>query len=269
MIPVDSVGIDAPVNPTAQLLATLGTVAVALVSVALTIVLCRRERIWWPLIVLAGGTLTCVLEPLYDHLYGLWFLTEGQWNAFTAYGIHVPVWLPIIYLAYYGPGSLLVWYRLHRGATMRDAVTHFGISVLGAGAAEMFYINAVGLYNYQDHQPFFVLNYPVFVAIVNGVPPMLSGIILYRLVPVLRGPARVLLLFVIPFAFAGNAFGNGWLYLAYRHSGDDPSMVVLTLLALLTTALSIAVIWVGALMAGVGQTSATPSVGRRATAAGL
>jgi hypothetical protein len=268
MIPVGSLGVDAPVNQTAQLVATLITIAVALVTTALTIVLCRKERIWWPLIVLAGGTFTCVLEPLYDHLYGLWFLTEGQWNAFVAYGIHIPVWLPIIYLAYYGPGALLVWYRLHRGATMRDAMTHFGISVLGAGVAEMFYINAVGLYNYQDHQPLFVLNYPIFVAVVNGVPPMLAGIMYYKLVPVLRGWSKGLLFFVIPFAFAGNAFGNGWLYLAYRHSGPDPSMVALTLLALLATGLSVAVIYAAALMAGIGRTPAPATPATAAVSAG-
>jgi hypothetical protein len=269
MIPVTSNGIDAPVSPTAQLIATVITVLVAVVSLSLVLLLCRKERIWWPLIVVAGGTATCILEPLYDHLYGLWFLTEGQWKAFVSYGIHIPVWLPIIYLAYYGPGSLLVWYRLHRGATMRDAAIHFGISVLGAGVAEQFYINAVSLYNYQDHQPLFVFNYPVFVAIVNGVPPMLSGIILYRLVPALRGWSRLLLLFVIPFSFAGNAFGSGWLYLAYRHSSANPSMLLLTVLALLTTFLSIALIWTAATLAGVGgQANRAGAASRSAAIAG-
>lgn len=259
MAPVDSFGIDAAVDPTAQLVGTVITVVVALISVSLTLWLCRRERIWWPLLVLVGGTITCVLEPLYDHLYGLWFLTEGQWNAFQTFGIHIPVWLPIIYLAYYGPGALLVWYRLHRGATMRDAAIHFGISVLGAGLAEQFYINVVNLYNYQDHQPLYVLNYPIFVAIVNGVPPMLAGIVYFRLVPLLRGWSRLLLVFVIPVSFAANSFGSGWLYLAYRHSGEAPSAVVLTVLALLTTALSIAVIWTAASLAGVGRAVPAPS----------
>jgi hypothetical protein len=132
----------------------------------------------------------------------------------------------------------------------------------------MFYINAVGLYNYQDHQPFYIFHYPIFVAIVNGVPPMLAGIILYKLVPVVRGWSYALLFFAIPFAFAGNAFGNGWLYLAYRQSGPHPSMVWLTLLAALATALSVAVIYAAALMAGVVQRTQAGVVPAQSVATG-
>ena len=52
------------------------------------------------MIVVIGGLVTCLQEPQYDHLYGLWFKEQGQVNAFTTHGIHVPLWLPIIYIAY-------------------------------------------------------------------------------------------------------------------------------------------------------------------------
>jgi hypothetical protein len=252
MAPVDTFGIDSPVNPTAQLIATIVTAVIAVSMITATLVLCRRERILWPLIVLVSGTGTCFLEPLYDHLYGLWFNAEGQWNAFVTYGIHIPIWLPMIYVAYYGSCTVIFWYRMHKGATMRDIAIHFALSAALACAAEQFYINGVQLYNYQDHQPFYLLNYPFFVAIVNGVPPMLSGIIYYKLVPILTGWSRWILLFVVPFSFAANSFGSGWLYLAYRHSTENPSMVLSTLLAALSAILSITVIWTAARLAGIG-----------------
>jgi hypothetical protein len=258
MAPVDTFGIDVPVNPTAQTIATIVTALIAIGMVSWTLLLCRRERIWWPLLILVGGTMTCYLEPLYDHLYGLWFNAQGQWNAFVTYGIHIPVWLPMIYIAYYGGCTMLFWYRMHNGATMRHIALHFALSAALAGIAEQFYITVTGLYIYQDHQPFYFLGYPWFVAIVNGVPPMLSGIILYRLVPILTGWSRWILLFVVPFSFAANSFGSGWLYLAYRHSTPDPSMLVISLLAILTTILSIAVIWTAARLAGVPASFAAP-----------
>lgn len=253
MAPVDSVGVDAPVDQTAQLVGTMITATIAVVAVLATIALCRRERIAWPLLVLISGTATCLLEPLYDHLYGLWFFVEGQWNAFVTYGIHIPIWLPMIYVAYYGACTMFFWYRLHRGATMRDVAVHFTISVILAGLAEQFYINGVALYNYQDDQPLYVFNYPVFVAVINGVPPMLAGIIYYRLEPMLAGWSRLLLLGVVPFCFAANSFGSGFLYLAYRHSGENPSMIGLTILALTAVAGSIGVIFTAARLAGVGR----------------
>jgi len=226
-----------------------------------TLAFCARRRTWWPLLVVVSGTVTFLLEPLYDHLYGLWFFVEGQWNAVVTYGIHVPVWLPIVYVAYYGCLTIFYWYRLERGATMRDLGLYFTISVILAAAFELFYINGVHLYAYQDRQPFMVFNYPLFVAVVNGVPPMLSAIVLFRLVPVLEGWSKLALLGVVPVSFAANSFGSGFLYLAARHSSNDPSMLLLSVTALLAAAGSIGVIWAAGKLAGVGNTSTARASG--------
>ncbi|HEY1968703.1 MAG TPA: hypothetical protein VGH89_12205 [Pseudonocardia sp.] len=253
MAPVDSYGIDSPVNQTAQLVGSVITFSITLIAVIATLALCRKERIAWPLLVLVSGTVTFLLEPLYDHLYGLWFQVQGQWNAVVTYDIHIPIWLPGIYVAYYGACTIFFWYRLHRGANMRDVAIHYTISVILAGLAEQFYINGVHLYNYQDHQPFFIFNYPIFVAVINGVPPMLAGIVYYRLVPLLEGWSKLVLLAVVPICFATNSFGSGFLYLALRHASQRQPMFVLSLGALTCVAGSVGVIWIAAKLAGVGS----------------
>ncbi len=103
-----------------------------------------------------------------------------------------------------------------------------------AGFAETLYIQVFGLFAYQDHQPLTVAGYPIFVAFVNGVPPFLAAIVYARLIPLLGGWDRLAILGVVPVCFAAGSFGNGWLYLAARHSGEDPSMAPLTALALLS-----------------------------------
>jgi hypothetical protein len=140
---------------------------------------------------------------------------------------------------------------------MRVVFLYFTISVLIAGACEIFYINLVGLYNYQDSQPFVVWNYPIFVAIINGVPPFLAAIILYRLVPLLKGWEQLVLLGVVPFAFASNTFASGFLYLAARHSSEHPSPVLLHLTALSAVVGTYAVIWIAAKLAGFGRVRTT------------
>ena len=87
-------------------------------------------------------------------------------------------------------------------------MTIYGLAVLFAGLAECFYINLMGLYGYQTDQPFVIWNYPIFVAVVNGVPPMLSAIILYRLKPKLKGWENVFLLPLVPTAFAIGSFDS-------------------------------------------------------------
>lgn len=254
MAPVSSDAIDKLVPHTGQLIGLSITSVIAVAALISVLIFCFRKKIGWPLLVVVSGTMTFLLEPLYDHLYGLWFFEEGQWPAVTTYGIHVPIWLPIIYIAYYGCGTVWYWNRLERGANMKVIMTFFAIEVLLAGLAEQFYINVVGLYEYQSRQPFVIFNYPIFVAIVNGVPPTLAGIILYRLVPRLKGWEKIALLGVVPFAFAANSFGSGWLYLAARHTAD-PSPLLLHVTAAIAALGSILVIWIAGKLAGVGTDS--------------
>jgi hypothetical protein len=256
MIPVKSLSVDHLVPQTNQFIATGLTTLIAAVSVLAVLVFCVRRRIAWPLLIVVSGTATFLLEPLYDHLYGLWFFAEGQRSAVVTYGIHVPIWLPIIYVAYYGCTTIWYWSRFERGISMRAVFLYFTISVLLAGACEIFYINLVGLYNYQDSQPFVLWNYPIFVAIINGVPPFLAAIILYRLVPLLKGWERIVLLGVVPFAFASNTFGSGFLYLAARHSSEHPSALLLHVAAVSAVLGTYAVIWIAAKLAGVGRFAA-------------
>tara|TARA_B110000503_G_C7153183_1_gene416100 strand:+ start:724 stop:1506 length:783 start_codon:yes stop_codon:yes gene_type:complete len=254
MIPVQSIAIDSLVPEPNQLIAEVATAVVAIVSVIAVVRFCIKKQIWWPLWVVVSGTMVFLHEPLYDHLMGLWFLDEGQRNAVTTYGIHVPIWLPIVYVAYYGCTPIWYWHKFQQGMTMPKVLTYFTISALLAGLAEIFYINIVGLYTYQDHQPFMVWNYPIFLAIVNGVPPFLAAIILHRLVPILKGWEHVVLLGVLPFSFASNTFGTGILYLAARHLSVTPPMWALSLLALQFAAGTYLTIWIAARLAGIDRT---------------
>lgn len=254
MIPVQSIAIDATVPEPNQLIAEIATTIVAVSAVIAVIRYCRRRKVWWPLWIVASGTLVFLHEPLYDHLMGLWFFENGQRNALTTYGIHVPVWLPIIYIAYYGCTPIWYWNKFQQGLSMSKVLGFFSISAILAGLAEIFYINIVGLYNYQDHQPFMLWNYPVFMAIVNGVPPFLAAIILHRLVPLLKGWENIMLLGVLPFSFAANTFGTGIFYLAARHLSETPPMWVLSLFALQFAVATYATIWVAARLAGIGTT---------------
>ena len=235
MQPVVSPGIDDQVaGSTAQLIAVLITSAVAIAAVVAVVVWARRQRIWWPYLVMVTGGLTCFMEPMFDHLFGLWFFHEGQWTAFETYGISVPVWLPIVYVPYYGCWTIWLINRWRRGATPQDVVKLYLASVALAALAEIFYINMVGLYNYQDSQPFLIAGYPPWIAFVNGVPPFLASLAFFKLLPLLRGWDHLAIFAVTPMCFAVDSFGGASLYLAARHSSDDPNMWLLRVLAIVT-----------------------------------
>lgn len=235
MAPVTSTGIDYAVDPTMQWIATIATFIAAVVTLVIVGRMCVRDRIVWPLYVLVGGTATCLLEPLFDHLYGLWFPTIGQWTLFVTYGVHEPVWLPAAYLTVYGGFAIWCARALERAPTLRTVWRCYWALVAIALVAEIGYVHVLGVYSYQDSQPFMVLGYPLFLGFVNSMSALIAGIVIYTLVPRLRGWSAASLMTIPPMAFGVDAVGSGFLYLALRHS-EDPSPVLLHLGALTVVA---------------------------------
>jgi hypothetical protein len=232
MAPVTTVGIDTPVWATGQLIATALTFGLAILVLITVGRLCRREKLVWPLVVLISGTLTCLMEPLFDHLYGLWFREAGQWHLYTTFGSHQPVWVPAAYLTFYGGATVYIARAIGKHPAMRTVWTMYGFIVVMAIAAEITYIAVLKVYEYQDSQPFVVLGYPLFLGFTNAMSALVSGIVIYRLAPMLSGFALLYLIPVVPMAFAAGLFGSGILYLSVRHSGNHPSMVLVHLAAL-------------------------------------
>ena len=223
MAPVPSPGFDHPTSPTGQVIATVATCAAAVVALVLVGRLCVRERIVWPLPVLVGGTVTCLMEPLFDHLYGLWFPSIGQWTLFTIYGIHEPVWLPAAYLVVYGALAVWVVHCLDHAPTQRTVWRLYAVLVVVALVAEIVYISVLGVYEYQYRQPFVVLGYPLFLGFVNSMSALIGGIALHKLAPLVRGWRTLTLATIPPLAFGVDAVGSGILYLSVRHSPDPPT----------------------------------------------
>jgi hypothetical protein len=123
MAPVITDGIDCPVWATGQWIATLLTFGLAALVLAWVAAPCRREHIVWPALALISGTLTCLMEPMFDHLYGLWFCEKGQWNLYTTFGSHQPIWVPAAYLTFHGGATVLISRVLARRPTMRTVWT--------------------------------------------------------------------------------------------------------------------------------------------------
>lgn len=237
MAPVDTQGIDMPVNATGQLIATSLTFALATLAVVWVIALCRRERIIWPVYVLISGTLACLMEPLFDHLYGLWFFEQGQWHLYTTFGSAQPVWVPPAYLAFYGGATVFIVQALKARPSMATVWRMYAGIVAMSVLAEMAYVSVLGVYSYQDSQPFMLLGYPLFLGFTNAMSALVSGIVIYRLVQVMPRPSsQWVIIPLIPGAFAMGLFGTGILYLSVRHGSEEPNMLLVHLAALTVVA---------------------------------
>ncbi|MFT4256906.1 MAG: hypothetical protein QM599_08130 [Pseudoxanthomonas sp.] len=237
MAPVKTLGIDSPVSDLGQWISTGLTFALAAFALGWVISICFKERITWPLFVLTSGTLASLMEPLYDHLYGLWFFEQGQWNLYTTFGSAQPIWVPAAYLAYYGGASIFIARTLRKSPTMKTVWRMYWGVVAMSLIAEMSYVSILKVYTYQDSQPFLLFGYPVFLAFTNAMSALVGGLLVYHFQPFLRTRLSELILIpVIPAAFGMGLFGTGILYLSVRHSVDEPNMVLVHLAALTVVA---------------------------------
>lgn len=225
MAPVTTDGIDTPVWATGQLIAVVATFGLALVVLLWVVWLCARERRPWPALLVLGGTLTCLMEPLFDHLYGLWFRENGQWHLYTTFGSHQPIWVPAAYLAFYGGATVYIARAIAKRPAMRTVWRMYGCVGAMAITAEITYVSVLRVYEYQDSQPFVVFGYPIFLGFTNAMSALISGIIAYRLTPKLHGIGQLALIPLIPMSFAAGLFGSGIIYLSVRHSVEDPPML--------------------------------------------
>jgi hypothetical protein len=218
-------GVDQPVNQVGQLASTVLTFGLAVAALIYCVVLWRREGIVWQFFLLASGGLTCLMEPLYDHLYGLWFYVQGQWHLYTTFGSHQPVWVPAAYVAFYGGASVFVARWMMRRPTMRNVWIMYGAIAAMSLVAELSYVTLLKVYAYQGSQPFVVGGYPIFLAFANAMSALIGGLIAFGLVPVLRRPIeQAALITVVPSGFGMALCGTGILYLSVRHGMDNPPM---------------------------------------------
>jgi len=232
MAPVVTNGIDTPVSEVGQWVATGLTWALGLAVAVWIVTLCFRERTLWPLCVAISGSLACLMEPLFDHLYGLWFLEQGQWHLYTTFGSAQPVWVPAAYLTFYGGATVFIARHLKRHTSMRSVWQMYWFIVAMAVVAEMTYVSILHVYEYQDSQPFVVFGYPIFLGFTNAMSALVSGIMVFRLVPVLKGWGYLSLIPLVPMTFAAGLFGSGILYLSVRHGIEDPPMALVSIAAL-------------------------------------
>jgi hypothetical protein len=154
----------------------------------------RREHWAFPL-VLAGGALSVVCEPVFDNLVLFWYPPHQQLSAFHAFGRTIPICVVIGYAWFCGGLPYLAYTLIKRGASRR---------ALWSLAAAVFVIDfvAIGLTSWLKiagffgGQPFNVGGYPLWWGAVDTSNVLLGGALLYYLIPRLAGIRRAYLLLI-------------------------------------------------------------------------
>jgi hypothetical protein len=145
------------------------------------------------LLVLAGGGLSVLAEPLLDRLGMIWHASVGQWTLLVMYGHHIPLWMLPVYYWFIGGQTLLVVQRVRAGARIADLWRLYGLFCVMDFLLELPILYIGGVYTYFGNQPFWSKTWfplPGWYAALNGLLP-LAAVVAVLLLLSLKGRGHV------------------------------------------------------------------------------
>jgi hypothetical protein len=250
--------VDVPVNLTGQWILTVAVIVALLIAAYSSVRMGRRMGTWAPSIMLVGSLIAGFIEPMYSVTTHLWYYIPGQWSLYSALGMSHPIWSWLSYGAFYGGLTLVVWWRVERGATRAAVAKLGGILVLVGIATEILCIT-LGTYEYYGQAAFRVAGFPMWISVANAAIGIVAGVVAARLRPLLSGRDSWAYLALIPVCMTGIQFGTGFLAIDVINT-PNPATWLLYLTATISVALAGTAAFVALkLVPATGRTEMTPS----------
>jgi hypothetical protein len=223
---------------TAQNIANVVMAALVVIFVAYALLELARGRGPLALILLAGGAVSYLNEPMLDVLGPLWHPRPNQDVAIETFG-PVPLWGLGIYIVFFGGGTYILCRLFPRGLTLRQFWCGVGGFFAVNLAVELPLLDA-GLYQYYGYQdpPMMVGGLPLYWLFVNAGGPLLSATLLLVARRWFTG-AKVVFAVLVPMTvYSAFSMAVSWpVYTAGRI--EDLPMGLYYVAALLTIAMSL------------------------------
>ena len=244
-------------DPTFQAVFTaamfLGIVALG----AYALLLWRRERTPIPLLLMAGGFVAMLSEPIVDVMGLCVYPTEGMWVLFTTFGRPIPLFM-VVYVWFVGGQALLVWRSLERNGGAAAVWRWLGVFFVVDVVMETVAVRFFRLYVLYGAQPFSVLGLPWWWILVNVTMPVITGIVVYRAAPLLPGMKVLGVVALVPMTITGvNAATSFGMWNALH---TDLGYALTWPVGVLTIGLTLFLVWLGA-QAASARTVAEPRQG--------
>ena len=150
-------------------------------------------------LLLLAGALTVFNEAAVDILGLCWFAARGATPLFTAWGVQIPAFMLPVYCWYVGGQALLALIVLEKGATSKQIYRLYGVFAVINVLLEVPALD-MGVYAYYGRQPFVFFGFPLWWAVCNALMPIVMAAIVFHLQPLLRGPQRLVIVFIGPMA---------------------------------------------------------------------
>ena len=218
-----------------------------------------KKKNWLPIILIGGGFLCSLCEPMLDFLGHLRWANDLPVYVFHNFGIDIPLLIPFCYAAFLGLEPYFWYLVFKRGVTVKQTFLVFAVAGLTDAIMETPGLN-LHVYEYYGVQPFTLLKFPYWWAFLNGLSFVLIGALIWYLEPRLKGWSRAWFLIVPPCGMMMAYFPAGWPHiLALNSELPEPLKWVATAI---TCALTLVVVRIIAYFVAVDEPTVNWTVGK-------
>jgi hypothetical protein len=223
---------------TAQLVVTAAMgVLVAVFVVYAGYEMVRRRSATLALL-LVGGAVSYLNEPIDDVLGLVWHPVAGQWTVLDTFA-RVPLWGLGIYIVFFGAMPYVIWANLRRGLTRGQVWCWVGVLAVVDVAVELPVL-ASGIYQYYDGAPMQIAGFPVYWIVINAVGPMATAAVLLSHDRLFSGWRALYLLFLPMVCNAAGSVAVGWPVYSALNAQAGPAVTWVA--AALTIAIGVALL---------------------------
>jgi len=176
-----------------------------------------KNRNWLPLMLVFGGFLCSLLEPMLDLLGHLRWANDLPFYVFTNFGIQIPLLIPFCYAAFLGLEPYFIYLLFKRGLNVKQVMLVYLIAGMTDAIMETPGL-LLHVYQYYGVQPYTFLKFPYWWAFINGASFMTIGFFIWYLEPRLKGWGRALFLVLPPIGMMVAYFSVGWVHILALNS---------------------------------------------------
>lgn len=222
----------------AELVVTLIVGAVWLGCLVFAIRSGVRRRDPLGLLLMAGGALAVLQEPVVDVLGYVW--VRSDLTVFTTFGRPMPVWAVLAYSIFWGFQPYAWWVLADRGLS-RPLFRWMVVACFAVNLVIEWPILATGIYTYYGDQPFEILGFPLHWLFVNGVGVIATATVVVANRRWFTGWRVLMVVLVPPVATPGMSLASGLPVFSALHSSFD-SLLVTSAGALMSATIAIVII---------------------------
>lgn len=187
------------------------TVAVLVAFVAMSanaLRLWRADRDGLPVLLMAGGALCVVLEPMVDVLGLCWYPRGSGLELFELMGRPIPFLVLPGYTFFMGGLTVIALHTLRtRGAS--GLLRIYPLMILLELPFEILATQS-GVYTYYGQQPLRVFDFPLWWLLVNTMVPVVAAVLIRPLRGWLTGAAALAVIPLLPAVDAGVNAALAW-----------------------------------------------------------